>query len=169
MIRRTKNMSVTEINELARLIVPLSQVLHRATGAGALIERARLPGRQLQALVALVEAGPLPVGELGRRLGIAASTATELAERMCAAGRAERVAVPGDRRRCLLCASAAGRREADRYLRLMEGAVRRRLARLSSPDRAELLAAFRAVLRIMGEPGTATGGKSRPASRGGRR
>ena len=159
---------MNDVDELARMVVPLSQTLHRATGAGALIERARLPGRQLQALVALNQAGSLPVGEMGRRLGIAASTATELAERMVAAGRAERVPVPGDRRRCLLRATAAGRREADRYLRLMEGAVRRRLDRLSAADRAELLRAFRAVLRIMGE-GPATGRKLQPASGEGQR
>ena len=161
-------MATTEIDELARLIMPLSQVLHRSTGAGALFDRVRLPGRQLQALAVLAEAGPLPVGEFGRRLGIAASTATELAERLCAAGRAERVRVDGDRRRCLLRATVAGRRQADNYRRMMERAVRRRLTELSTADRAELLRAFRAVLRIMGEQ-EATGRKLQPASGEGQR
>lgn len=135
---------------LARMVLPLAQVLHQATGAGAFLDRARIPGRQLQALAILMEAGPLPVGELGRRLGIAASTATELAERLCAAGRAERVTIPGDRRRRLVRATVPGRKLAENYRRQLESALRDRLRQIPPQDRAELLEAFRSVLRIMG-------------------
>lgn len=145
-----KTKSADTMAELSRMIVPLSQVLHHASGAGDVIERARMPVRQLQALVVLSEHGPLAVGELGRKLGIAASTATELNDRLVAASRTERVQGRRDRRKCLIRATDRGLKEADDYRRKVEKSLQRRLGKLGPSEREELLRSFHSIIRILG-------------------
>jgi len=142
-----------ELEELARLAVPLSQVLHRAVAAGELVESSGLPPRQLQALLVLRHEGPLPVGDLGRTLGIAASTATELADRLAAAGMAERTTEAHDRRKTLIAATRDGAKLSDSYSRKTEKMVKKRLEHLSAKERAELLASFRSIISLLGRTG----------------
>ena len=136
--------------ELARLVIPMAQAAHRATAAGEL-EGHGVSLRQMQALWLLAESGPLAMGDLGRRLGIAPSTATELADRLVTAGYARRQEGADDRRRCLLHATAAGRAHAAGFRRVAEKGLRRRLAGMSRADKQDLLAAFTAMVRILGD------------------
>ena len=58
--------------------------------------------------------GPLRMGELGRRLGIAPSTLTRNLERLIEAGHVARKVEPADGRAFRIALTAAGRRQADK-------------------------------------------------------
>lgn len=87
-------------NELAN---QLEETLRRANailfmrGRSVLVNM-EIPGLQFDALVNIREYGPLTMGELGKKLFVACSTATDLADRMERAGLAVRVRDAKDRR-----------------------------------------------------------------------
>jgi DNA-binding MarR family transcriptional regulator len=145
-------------HELSGLIMPLAQTVHEVTGAGGMSGELTL--RQMQALWVLEGSGPLLVGELGRRLEIAASTATELADRLVVAGYVARSENAADRRRKMLKVTAKGRAEARRGRRSAESNLRRRLAGISQEEQAQLLEAFHAIFRIFADRAPAAAGAS---------
>lgn len=82
-------------------------------------------GARLSALSVLVYGGPMSAGALARRERIAAPTAVRIVEALVRDGFVERHAVPADRRRVDLAATAAGRA-------LMERGRARRIERLAA-------------------------------------
>jgi DNA-binding MarR family transcriptional regulator len=107
---------------------------------------------QAAALEALGAEGPMRLGDLGRRLGIAPSTLTRNLARLEASGLVVREADPGDARSARVGLSAPGRRAARAVAAQEEDFARQVLARIPSARRAvvidalgELLAAVRAA------------------------
>jgi DNA-binding MarR family transcriptional regulator len=107
---------------------------------------------QAAALEALGAEGPMRLGDLGRRLGIAASTLTRNLARLEASGLVVREADPGDARSARVGLSAPGRRAARTVVAQEEEFARQVLERIPAARRAvvveslgELLAAVRAA------------------------
>jgi DNA-binding MarR family transcriptional regulator len=135
--------------ELAAMVMLLAQAVHKVTGAGAVQEKSGITVRQVQALMALTMAGAMSMGELGKSLGIAPSTATELADRLVASGLAKRIEKPGDRRTRLLRPTRKGRTGVEKFRKSAERGMEMWLAHVGDRDRKALLEAFRTILRIM--------------------
>jgi len=107
---------------------------------------------QAAALEALGAEGPMRLGDLGRRLGIAPSTLSRNLARLEASGLVRREADPGDARSARVGLSAQGRRAARAVAAQEEGFARQVLDRIPDARRAavveslqDLLAAVRAV------------------------
>jgi DNA-binding MarR family transcriptional regulator len=113
-----------------------------------------LPMGQFKAMATVTLDGPLPVGELGRRLGISEPAASLLVGKLEERGLAERVRDEQDRRRILVTATAAGDALATRLRQGREEQVDRWLAELSDEELRGLLLGFRGLLRVLRESRT---------------
>jgi DNA-binding MarR family transcriptional regulator len=98
--------------------------------------------------------GPLRMGELGRRLGIAPSTLTRNLRRLLESGHVKREADGSDGRAATIALTAAGRRKADRLERQEEWFAGEVLGRIAPRHRqavvarlGDLLMAVRAATR----------------------
>jgi DNA-binding MarR family transcriptional regulator len=89
----------------------LWEVLRAAADAGhVLARRLGLPDNDVRAMSLLVDSeDPLGPVELGNRLGIRSASATELVDRLEAAGHVRRVRHPHDRRRVVVEVTESGR------------------------------------------------------------
>jgi len=99
-----------------------------------------LPLRQLRLCVLLTD-GPQSMSALSRELGVSLSAITQIADRLVAAGLAERVAEQEDRRVRCLELTAQGRQIMHRRQRIKIHRAQAALRRLSSAERRKLLAA----------------------------
>ncbi len=118
---------------------------------------------QYKTLAALRAAGALSLDALRRERKVAASTASEMVERLVRLGLVRRTVPPENRRSLQFAVSARG----ERYLAALEAGLianyRRLLGELPPRDRVRLVAAFRAILAVLGERGTrrpATGSRT---------
>lgn len=108
---------------------------------------------QAAALEALASEGPLRLGELGRRLGIAPSTLTRNLARLLASGLAERLDDASDARAGRVGLTAAGRRAAARLERQEQAFARQVLGMLPEGRRG---ATVDALVELLGAVRQAT-------------
>jgi DNA-binding MarR family transcriptional regulator len=150
-VRRTADDgSVAELEalfpDIIRLMSGVREVVHRDLD---------LSYNQYKTLAALRAGGALTLDALRRELRVAASTASEMVERLVRLGLVRRT-VPAENRRTLrLEVSPRG----ERYLAGLEASLidnyRRLLGELAPRDRERLLEAFRAIRDVLGGRGTA--------------
>jgi DNA-binding MarR family transcriptional regulator len=131
--------------DIIRLMSGVREVVHRDLD---------LTYNQYKTLAALRSAGTLSLDALRRELRVAASTASEMVERLVRLGLVRRT-VPADNRRTLrLAVSPRG----ERYLAGLEASLidnyRRILGELAPRDRDRLLEAFRAIRDVLGGRGS---------------
>ena len=117
-----------------------------------------LPMGQFKAMATVTMDGPLPVGELGRRLGISEPAASLLVGKLEERGLAQRVRDQQDRRRILVTATAAGDELAARLRQGREEQVQEWLEQLTDEELGGLLLGFRGLLRVVREAEVVTGG-----------
>jgi DNA-binding MarR family transcriptional regulator len=138
--------STAELEELfpdiIRVMSGVREVVHRDLD---------LTYNQYKTLAALRGGGALSLDALRRELKVAASTASEMVDRLVRLGLVRRT-VPAENRRSLrLAVSSRG----ERYLADLESSLvanyRRLLAELPACDRERLVGAFRAILEVLGE------------------
>jgi DNA-binding MarR family transcriptional regulator len=103
------------------------------------------------ALDALLAGGPMRLGALGRRLGIAPSTLTRNVERLEAGGLVRREPDPEDARSFRIGLTPAGRRAAQALERQEVAFARQVLERLPAGRREAVSAAFRELLLAVRE------------------
>lgn len=109
----------------------------------------RVSSSTITTLDTLHAAGPLRISELADREAISQPGMTTLVNRLEAAGQAERVADPTDRRATLVRITARGRQIlADRHAARSE-ALRAELDHLDAADRQALIAALPSVERLI--------------------
>jgi DNA-binding MarR family transcriptional regulator len=102
---------------------------------------------QFRALVVLSDAREANLAQLADALGITASTATRLCDRLVDHGLIRREPLPDDRRRIRLSLTEAGRRVVDRVSRDRRRDLRRILAHMPARDRDRLVPALEAFTR----------------------
>ena len=90
-------------NRLNSAAIHLLRRISRDDGADG------VTGARLSALSVLVFGGPLTIGQLARREGVAAPTITRIVDALVRDGLAERQAVEGDRRQSRIVATTTGR------------------------------------------------------------
>jgi DNA-binding MarR family transcriptional regulator len=122
----------------ARLYVVIGRLVRllRRTGTADVS-----PGA-LSALATLTGAGPLRLGDLAAREGVAAPTMTRIVASLEEAALVTRSADPQDGRAVLVAASPAGAALVQGESSARSSALRRRVAALSPEDRAALVAAL---------------------------
>ena len=128
--------------DIIRVMSGVREVVHRDLD---------LSYNQYKTLAALRAGGALSLDALRRELKVAASTASEMVERLVRLGLVRRT-VPADNRRSLRIAVSA---RGERYLANLEASLidnyRRLLAELPARDRERLVGAFRVILEVLGE------------------
>lgn len=103
---------------------------------------------QFKATVTVTTDGPLPVGELGRRLGLSEPAASLLVDRLVELGIVLRERDPQDRRRTLVTATKAAGELATRLREGREDQVLQWLGALSDDELDGLTRGFRALRRV---------------------
>ncbi len=107
---------------------------------------------QFRTLVVLDSHGEINLSGLAEKLGVNASTALRMVDRLSAAGLVTRRDNPETRREVLLGLSPAGRRVVRRVTRRRRAELAQVVAAMPAARRAELLAALRAFAEAAGEP-----------------
>jgi DNA-binding MarR family transcriptional regulator len=130
-----------EAQEIARLLPRLMRQLF-ALEAGD--PTSRLSVAQVRVCTALV-AGPQAMSAIGRELGISLSALTQIADRLEAAGIAQRVPASHDRRVRLLQLTPRGARAMELRNERRVARVREVIAPLSAAGRADVLGALQAL------------------------
>ena len=106
---------------------------------------------QYRALVLLASRGVLNVGGLAEALGIHASTATRLCDRLAEKGLIDRRTSAESRREVVIGLTSAGRALVRSVTERRRREIRKIVGRLDPPRRAELVAAFGAFADAAGE------------------
>jgi DNA-binding MarR family transcriptional regulator len=122
-----------------------------ATSIAALEERVTLP--QLRVLVLADGDGPLTLPAVAAELGVHASNATRICDRLVVAGLLDRRDNPADRRQVHLALTRRGRDLLAEVIDHRRRTIAAVLARLDGPDRdavASALAVFAAAARDVG-------------------
>ena len=139
--------------DIIRVMSGVREVVHRDLD---------LTYNQYKTLAALRAGGALSLDALRHELKIAASTASEMVERLVRLGLVRRTVPPDNRRSLRIAVSARG----ERYLTDLEASLvanyRRLLGELPPRDRARLVGAFRVILEVLGERHPAAGPPARP-------
>lgn len=107
---------------------------------------------QFRTLVVLDGQGEINLSGLAERLGVNASTAVRMIDRLLVAGLVTRRDNPDTRREVLLGLSPEGRRVVRRVTRRRRAELARVVAAMPASRRTELLAALRAFAEAAGEP-----------------
>lgn len=95
--RKVPDSLIADLDRSGRRLGFMSTMRNHATAAAL-----GLHPTDWQAVDLLSWAGVIPIGELGRQLGLSSAAATSLVDRLSQRGLVERVADPGDRRRILV-------------------------------------------------------------------
>jgi DNA-binding MarR family transcriptional regulator len=123
----------------------VAQRMHRSDNAWL---RCELTLAQMRCLFTVVGAGPLSIGGVGERLGIGLPSASALVDRLVEQELAVRREDPGDRRRTLVSATAAGTTLAERLRQGSMETMRGWLRQLRPQDMASLLRGLEALARV---------------------
>lgn len=107
---------------------------------------------QFRTLVVLESHGEVNLSGLAERLGVNASTALRMIDRLLVAGLVTRREHPDTRREVLLALSPAGRRLVRRVTKRRRAELARVVSAMPPERRPELLAALRAFAEAAGEP-----------------
>lgn len=145
-------MRVTRDDDARRLAAILRGLARRfAISERADVACCGMTVAQAAALDALRAEGPMRLGDLGRRLGIAPSTLSRNLDRLLARGLVARSADPRDSRAAGAALTAAGCRAAARVARQDESFARGVIERLPSGRRGAVLAALADLLGAVRE------------------
>jgi len=149
---RTAPAPVTDA-ELAT-IGPLIPAFLRAEWQAApavpeILKAMSLGRRHLNVLVILSLSGPINVGELSRRLGVAHATASLLVGELSRAGVVQRAEDEADRRRTIVSLAEKHRREIMEFLTRRTGFARQALSALTPSERAAFVKGMRAMISAL--------------------
>src|SRR5690606_34612263 len=120
---------------------------------------------QMSALTSIDRHGPLTLGALAEREGVAPPSITRVVGKLEEAGLVERGADPADGRVTIVTATAAGRDLLARTRKRKDVWLATRLAELDAGDRRRLAGALDALDRLTGCDRPSPGCASRPATR----
>jgi DNA-binding MarR family transcriptional regulator len=106
---------------------------------------------QWRVLVIVTEYEAVSLSQVAVSLGVHASTATRICDRLVAAGLVSRRDDPSDRRYLALTVTAKGRRLVDRVAAARRRELQQILGRLSAPQRRRMVEAFADFAAAMGD------------------
>lgn len=133
----------------------LGALMHSQAEAALAIDLTR---HQMKALVAIGRDGPLPVGAVAHHLEVSLPTASQLVERLVAAGVVERAPDPNDRRVVLCRLTVKGEDIHDQVTRVMPTRVAQWLTRIDAERLRELHSGLEALVVVVREETRREGG-----------
>ena len=101
-----------------------------------------------RAMEHLLRAGPLPSGELARRLEITGAAATTVVDRLIQRGHVRRQPDPSDRRRVLVAPTTSSAADADRLIMPMVTAIDTQLAAFTPSEQRAITAYLHGIVDI---------------------
>ncbi|WP_433173117.1 MarR family winged helix-turn-helix transcriptional regulator [Actinoallomurus sp. CA-150999] len=113
---------------------------------------AQLTPSRLSALTTIATSGPLPVGELARRMSVSTPTVSHIVDALVKLQLITRRSDPRDRRVCRLAVSDAGDELLDELGRRSTGFLADRIRRLPTDQRVNLAAALPALETLAAAP-----------------
>lgn len=143
--------------ELTEAVMEAADVLLRVAARSVIEVEARVSTPQLRVLVFIARRGAQSAGAIAAELGVHASNATRISNRLTSAGLITRSRDPGDRRFIRLELTDEGRRLVSEVLGHRRASVARVVARISPARRASALEAFRTFAAAADEPGASDG------------
>lgn len=139
---------VPRIVRRLRADVPLEEEGAEQRPGWRAVSELRATFGQLSLLGVLVDQERCTMQELAEHMGVAPSTATAMVKRLCVQGYIERVRDEVNWRTVWVSASEAGRVAVEVYRQASQASLQARLERLSSEERANILAALPALSRL---------------------
>ena len=132
-------------------IAQLYPRLMRAMGhlRGAMDETMDLTYNQYKALLSLSDMGPCTLNALSRELGVASSSASQMADRLVDMGLVERTPADGDRRSIVLMTSAQGEMLLEKVAEEILQRYQELFRHLGSAEQANLAGAIHTLVRIL--------------------
>ena len=132
-------------------IAQLYPRLMRAMGhlRGAMDETMDLTYNQYKALLSLSDMGPCTLNALSRELEVAASSASQMADRLVDMGLVERTPADGDRRSIVLMTSAQGEMLLEKVAEEILQRYQELFRHLGSAEQANLAGAIHTLVRIL--------------------
>jgi DNA-binding MarR family transcriptional regulator len=150
-MRRFSAMGLTEA-EVAETAVMLPALLRAMVGASPaspqVLHRHALGDRHLRVLIALT-AGPLSVSEVGERLRVTRSSASQLVGELSRAGLVTRTEDERDHRRTIVALAAQHRDEMTRFFDERLAHLRSALTTLTAEERTAFLKGLRATVAAL--------------------
>jgi DNA-binding MarR family transcriptional regulator len=113
---------------------------------------AGLTPSRLSALATIADSGPLPVGELARRMAVSTPTVSHIVDALDKLGLVARQPDPHDRRICRLTTSPAGAELLEELRRRTTGTLADRIHRLPPAQQTALEAALPALEALAAAP-----------------
>ncbi|MFF8909514.1 MarR family winged helix-turn-helix transcriptional regulator [Streptomyces olivaceoviridis] len=159
--RETSAGEADDVDAVTRAVLTASRVLMAvfARSLAEVEERVTLP--QFRMLVVMSGRGAIKLVALAESLRVTPSTAMRMADRVIAAGLAERQPNPDDRRETLLTLTEEGRRTVESVTARRRAEIRAIVQRLRPTQRLALVEALDAFNEAGGEP-PASGGAHLP-------
>jgi DNA-binding MarR family transcriptional regulator len=152
--------ATTNLNEnsnLTEAVMEAADVLLRVAARSVVEVEARVSTPQLRVLVFIARRGAQSAGAIAAELGVHASNATRICDRLTRAGLISRSADPVDRRFIRLELTEDGRNLVSEVLEHRRASVASIVARISPARRAAALEAFRTFAAASDEPGASDG------------
>ncbi|HJQ01110.1 MAG TPA: MarR family transcriptional regulator [Jatrophihabitans sp.] len=144
-VDRPTNDQVDAVLAASRVLVAVS-----AASIAAIDETVTLP--QLRALTAVASRGTMNSATLAEALGVHASSATRICDRLVSAGLLGRRDDPADRRHLQLYLTEAGRQLVEAVTRRRRDSIARILSNVPAADREAMAATFERFAAAGGEP-----------------
>lgn len=150
--RRAAESGATEVDELVTALLTASRVLVAVAARSLAEHNESVTITQFRTLVVLESHPGLSLNGLAEQLGVNASTAMRMVNRLLGADLVTRRENPQDRREILLSLTDDGRDVVDTVTHRRRREIGRIVAAMPSGDRAELVTALRAFADAAGEP-----------------
>jgi DNA-binding MarR family transcriptional regulator len=151
-IRQSGGSTDEEAEAFVTALLTASRVLVGVSARSLAEVESSVTVTQFRTLVVLESQGEVNLSGLAERLGVNASTALRMIDRLLVAGLVTRRDNPGSRREVLLGLSPVGRRLVRRVTSRRRAELARVVAAMPASRRSELLAALRAFAEAAGEP-----------------
>lgn len=152
-------------DELDAIVYALPEIV-RGINASRNAVTGRLTMAQVRALLRLVGAGSLTMGELARRMGVSCAAATQVIDQLVALGLVVRERPEWDRRRVLVRLAGAAEPEVQRALERRRRQVGAVLAQLTLPERQAFARGVQLLARVLApEVAGGEGAAARPETR----
>ncbi|MFY0526875.1 MarR family winged helix-turn-helix transcriptional regulator [Archangium gephyra] len=151
--------NISGLDDAARRMLELLVAVGRRNSLrdplAQLTETLELTPPQLHGVMWLGQDGPLPMGELARRVGVTEKTITGIVDRLEREGYAQRERDPGDRRVVHVRLTARGQETAGRIQAQAQESLGNFLSLLDPGDRTALLRIFEKLVGRLAAPPSA--------------
>lgn len=147
----TGSRAPTDLDEVTEAVLTASRVLVAVAARSLVATEEQVTLAQYRVLVVLASQGQKRLADLADSLGVNPSTATRVCDRLVAKRLIRRSRAQGDRREIRVGLTPVGRELVDEVTSLRRREIRRLVAAVPVPARAEVVSGLRALADAAGE------------------